>query len=42
MRRAPPAPGDSERARANVAKLGGDFVIGHTFDTVWVARTTTS
>lgn len=30
--------GDSPRAEANVAKLAGDFVFGHTNDVAWVAR----
>ena len=41
VRHAPLAEGDSPRARAEVARLAGDFVVGHTFDTVWVVRART-
>jgi hypothetical protein len=41
VRRSPLEAGDSPRARMEVAKLTGDFVIGHAFDTVWVVRART-
>jgi hypothetical protein len=38
VRRAPLGDGETERARANLAAMARDFVVGHAFDTVWVIR----
>lgn len=38
VRRAPLEAGDTPKARKRMAEIAGDFVLGHTFDTVWTLR----